>query len=322
METQNLFQTIQDQLALVEQSLLSVTAASGGIVAEINTHLVRAGGKRLRPALYLLAARSGSAPATVTLRMATALELIHMATLVHDDVIDEAATRRGQPTANTRWGNQTAILMGDYLFARAFATVAAYADTDMLLLLSEVVSTMCEGEIAQKNSIFNYQQSEADYEARIAKKTAHFMAACCRLGAMTAAVPPAVADALWQYGYNLGLAFQVTDDLLDITAPSTQIGKPAGNDLREGVITLPVLYALAHAPQREELLDCLRRRDTSAAAVARCLEIVRASDAVAYCRRRADGYLDKAKAVLPLQLPSEVRRAMYGLADFIGRRSY
>lgn len=306
----------------MEQSLLSVTAASSGIVAEINTHLVRAGGKRLRPALYLLAARSGTAPETTALRMATALELIHMATLVHDDVIDEAATRRGQSTANTRWGNQTAILTGDYLFARAFAIVAGYADTAMLSLLSEVVSTMCEGEIIQKNNAFNYQQSEADYEARIAKKTADFIAACCRLGAMTAAAPSAVAEALWQYGHNLGMAFQLTDDLLDITASSAQIGKPAGNDLREGVITLPVLYALAHAPRREALRDCLRRRDVSAAAVAQCLDIVRASDAVAYCRRRVDGYLTQARAALPSYLPSEVRCAMYRLTDFVGRRGY
>lgn len=322
LDAHGLFQVIQDQLAQVEQSLLSIVSASGGIVADINTNLVQAGGKRLRPALYLLSARSGAAEAAVVIPMATALELIHMATLVHDDVIDEAAIRRGLPTANARWGNQTAVLTGDYLFARAFATVAGYASSAMLTLLAEVVSAMCEGEITQKNSTFDYRQSEEDYEARIAKKTANFMAACCRLGAMAAAAPPDVADALWQYGYNLGLAFQVTDDVLDITASEAQIGKPAGNDLREGVITLPVLYALAHSPYREELAACLRRRDTSEEAVSRCLEIIRACGAVAYSYRRADAYLARAKAALPRQLPADVYQALQGLADFVGARSY
>lgn len=322
MKHDTMFELAQPELAAVEQELASVITSQDDLVTDIGSHLLRAGGKRLRPALYILCAKSGNPDRRDILPVAAAIELIHMATLVHDDVIDNAATRRGLATANARWGNSVTVLAGDYLFAKAFSLIATHGGPAALKILTGTICDICEGEISQARDVFNPDVTEEAYLSRIGKKTAGFIAASSELGALSAAMPPQDVDALRQYGYAIGMAFQITDDLLDVTASSEQIGKPAGNDLRQGVLTLPVIHALKNSPQREELSRLIAARDMTDAGLERCLAAVHATDAVEYCYRRVGEYLETARRVLPASLSPGAGKALWDIADFVGLRKY
>lgn len=254
--------------------------------------------------------------------MAVAIELIHMATLVHDDVIDSAATRRGRPTANSRWGNHSSVLTGDYLWAKAFSTIASSADKSMLKILTDVISSMCEGEIVQLREAFNPEQDEADYRQRVAQKTADFIAASCELGALSGGLDEADVVQAREYGFALGMAFQITDDILDITASAEQLGKPVGNDLRQGIVTLPTIYALKTSFHRDELRNIIEKQNMSDEDVRRGLEIVHETDAVEYSYQQVSRYLQHARNSLPLTFRAPVREALLAVADFVGLRKY
>ncbi len=322
MKQHAFFGLVQAELAAVERELASVILSRVDLVTDIGGHLLRAGGKRLRPALFILCAKGGRPDPAGLVPVAAAIELIHMATLVHDDVIDNAATRRGMATANARWDNHVAVLAGDFLFAKAFALIAAHGAAGALKILTATICAICEGEISQAKDIFNPDQTEGDYLARIDNKTANFIAASCELGALAAGMPDADVRALRQYGYAIGMAFQITDDVLDITASSEQVGKPVGNDLRQGVLTLPVLYALRHSPRREELRQIVAARNMTDEQVRKGLAAVHATDAVEYCYRQASDYLASARRVLPASLPAPVHGALTDIADFVGLRKY
>lgn len=317
-----LFNAIQDNLTSLEKELSSITESPADLIHEMSQHLIQAGGKRLRPALYLLCASSGDKPTAERLAVATAIELIHMATLVHDDVIDEAAIRRGLPTANVKWGNHASVLTGDYLFAKAFSLVAEQGTPQMLKVLTEVVCSVCEGEILQLKSVFNPEQSESDYQLRIGKKTADFIAASCKLGGMSAGFSEREIVSLQQYGHSVGMAFQITDDILDITQSTAKLGKPSGNDLRQGVLTIPVLYALQESPYREELKKIILQKSMSEENLKRGLEIVLATDAVAYSYKQVEQYLQQAHSILPPSVNADLRSKLSTLADFIAERRY
>jgi heptaprenyl diphosphate synthase len=317
-----LFALVHSDLAAVELELASVIRSQVELVTDIGSHLLRAGGKRLRPALYLLCARTDNPEPAKLLPVAVAIELIHMATLVHDDVIDNAATRRGMPTASARWGNHASVLTGDYLFAKAFSLIANNAGRETLKILTDAICAMCEGEIIQIRDNFNPSQSEDDYLDRIDKKTAEFIAASCELGAITAGMNSTETRALRQYGYAIGTAFQITDDLLDVTASSEQIGKPAGNDLRQGVLTLPVIYALQNSKRREELKQLILAKEMSVTALKQSMAIIHETDAVEYSYHRVGEYLDLARKSLPNSLADDVRNSLLEIADFVGLRKF
>lgn len=317
-----LFNLVQPELALIEQELTSAAHSQVELVTDIGNHLLRAGGKRLRPALYMLCAKSAKRELTHTLPVAVAIELIHMATLVHDDVIDEASTRRGLATANARWGNQMAVLAGDYLFAKAFSLVAHYADNSVLRLLTDAICVICEGEIVQANKLFDSNQTQAEYMARIGKKTAEFIAVSCQLGAKAAELSDEDVISLRNYGYSVGMAFQITDDILDFTGVEAQVGKPVGNDLRQGILTLPVLYALEASPYRDELADLIQGQNMAHDNLVRCLSIIKETDAIEYSYQRVSEYLDAARLSLPRSMRDEVRSSLSGIADFIGLRNF
>ncbi|WP_425060542.1 polyprenyl synthetase family protein [Sporomusa carbonis] len=318
----NIFTIIQDDLEAVEKALCSIIQSPVDLVNDITVHLVQAGGKRLRPALYLLCARGGSPNTTEILPMAVAIELIHMATLVHDDVIDNAATRRGRPTANARWGNHSSVLAGDYLWAKAFSLLTDNTDNKMLKILTNVICTMCEGEIVQLKEAFNPDQDEADYRLRVAQKTAGFIAASCELGAIAGGMDEGDAVQVREYGYSIGMAFQITDDILDITASAEQLGKPVGNDLRQGIVTLPVIYALKNSPRGGELRSIIEKQFMSDDDVKRGLEIIHQTKAVEYSYAQVNKYLQHARRVLPATLNNPVREALLAVADFVGLRKY
>lgn len=319
-----MFDVIKSDLEVLEESLLRAVEAPDALVKEVGEHLVISGGKRIRPALALLSARGGKAFAPERIMpLAEALELIHMASLVHDDVIDDADTRRGSETANAKWGNQVAILAGDYIFARAFSIIAAEGYGDYVSKrLAELVCNLSVGEIIQDQAAFSGARTLEEYYDRIRKKTADFLEICCELGGIVGGMDRDEAARMADYGHSIGMAFQITDDLLDIEQTAEKIGKPAGNDIRQGIVTLPVLRALETSSEAESLKKILVNPDMEDADVERALAIVKATDAVAFAKGKADEFLDHAKEVLPGSLPKDVREAFEMVADFIGDREF
>lgn len=319
-----MFDVVRADLEALEEGLLDAVGSPYGLVTEIGTHLVHAGGKRIRPGLCILAARSGkNFSLERILPLAETLELIHTASLVHDDVIDGAGTRRGAETANARWGSQIAILSGDYIFARAFALIATEGYGGYILKrLSELVCNLSIGEIIQNEMIYKASRDLDAYYERIQKKTADFLEICCELGAVVGGLDPVDAKALARYGHAIGMAFQITDDILDILQTEEQIGKPAGNDIRQGIVTLPVIRALSVSSDAKELETIVTNRKMTDEDVRRALAIVRETDGVDFAMKRADDYLAYAKKILPASLSKEVREAYEMVADFIGDRDF
>ncbi len=319
-----MFDVIKGDLEQLEETLLAAVTAPQELVTEIGTHLVTAGGKRIRPALSLLAAHGGKDfDLGRMLPLAAALELIHTASLVHDDVIDEADTRRGKPTANAKWGNQISILSGDFIFARAFRLIAEHDyGSYVSKRLAELVCNLSTGEILQDQQVYQASCDLEDYYDRISKKTADFLEICCELGGVVGGMADEDTKRLAVYGHSIGMAFQITDDLLDIMETSEQIGKPAGNDIRQGIVTLPVIRALTGSADAKELREIVTDPEMTDAMVEKALEIVKASDGVDFAQEKADAYLVQAKKILPESLPGEIREAFVMVADFIGERNF
>lgn len=319
-----MFDVIKGNLEVLEQGLQEAVTSTNDLVTEVGMHIVTSGGKRIRPALCLLSARGGRAfDLPHVLPLAEALELIHTASLVHDDVIDEADTRRGAATANARWNNQVAILSGDYIFARAFTLIAEEGyDPYVSKRLADLVCNLSVGEIIQDHAVYQASRGMADYYERIQKKTADFLEICCELGAMVGGMDREEMKKLAEYGHCIGMAFQITDDLLDIEQTAETIGKPAGNDIRQGIVTLPVIRALETSPDAEKLERIVTDMEMTDEMVERALEILKATDGVDFAKAKADEYLARAKAALPEGLPDAIREAYEMVADFIGDRDF
>ena len=246
-----------DDLARVEERLKSSVQADDRFLGEVAGHLLGAGGKRLRPTLALCAgyaARGAGAPATPdAVTGGAAVELVHLGSLYHDDVIDEAETRRGVPSVNARWSNIVAILAGDFLLAQA-SSLAASLGAGVAALLAATIGELCRGQVLELQHLFDVERSEEAYLSSIEGKTASLMATACRIGGMVSDVSADSLDALTQFGHHLGMCFQVVDDVLDVTRTEAELGKPTGNDVHEGVYTLPVIYALAKSTDLRALL--------------------------------------------------------------------
>jgi len=244
-------------LARVEEALRGAVRHDDRFLAEVGAHLIAAGGKRIRPTLTLCAgyaASGGDHPVSdAVVTGGVACELVHLGSLHHDDVIDEAETRRGVPSVNARWSNIVAILSGDFLLARA-SSLAASLGADVAALLADTIGELCRGQVLELQHLFDVRRSEEDYASAIEGKTASLFATSCRIGGMVSGVDEPTLDALTRYGQHLGLCFQIVDDCLDLTASDEALGKPAGQDLVEGIYTLPVIYALAEGGELAELL--------------------------------------------------------------------
>jgi len=260
----------------VETSLRGSVRAEDPFLSDVAGHLIAAGGKRLRPALAVCAtyAAKGLGPvADDAVTGGVAVELVHLGSLYHDDVIDEAETRRGVPSVNARWSNIVAILAGDYLLARASA-LAASLGADVAALLAATIGELCRGQVLELQHLFDAGRSEEAYTDAISGKTAALFATACRVGGMVSAVDDATLEALTRFGHHLGMCFQIVDDVLDVTASEDVLGKPAGNDILEGVYTLPVIHALAESAELQDLLGHKIERDS----LPRARELVVASD--------------------------------------------
>ena len=260
LTAKQIFDLINDDLKRVEREISVETVASVDAVTAIGHYLQTSGGKRLRPALLLLSARLAGECGPGAIRMGAVVEIIHTATLVHDDVIDGAETRRGRPSTNARWGNHTCVLAGDWLYMQAFQVALRERNFHILDLLIGLTQVMVEGELLQLERIGRVDVTEADCMELADRKTARLFSVCARLGALAGGGAPELQETLGEYAWNLGMAFQMVDDVLDFTARETTLGKPVGSDLREGKVTLPLVYALesASAGERRDVETVVR----------------------------------------------------------------
>jgi len=286
-------------LTRVEDALRTSVEAPDAFLTEVAGHLISAGGKRLRPALVLTAAyavepTAAERPAPEECVMGgVSVELVHLGSLYHDDVMDEALTRRGVESVNARWGNLVAILAGDFLLAKA-SEIAASLGTEVAGLLAATIADLCEGQVRELTKIFDVGRSEEAYLDAIAGKTAALMSASCRIGALTAGLPRDQVDALTAYGHRLGMVFQIVDDVLDVVCTDEQLGKPSGNDLVQGVYTLPVIRAMAGAPDLRGLLGA----PLDDATMNKARDVVRSNGAVSAALTVASTYAGEAEEAL------------------------
>src|SRR5205814_9166675 len=251
LTARRIFDLISPELRLVEEEFERQARSNIQVIAYIGEHLRRSGGKRVRPALTILSnyATGGDGSNPSSIRMATVMEFLHTATLVHDDVIDKAETRRNRPSINSEFGNQTAVLMGDWLYMSAFDTSLAERSLPILDFLTAVTRRMTEGELLQLTLLGRTDISEEQYFDVIARKTAYLFSACCEIGSLLGKATPTQQTMLRDYGMNLGVAFQLIDDLLDFTSSQDILGKPAGADLIEGKVSLPLILLLQREPE-------------------------------------------------------------------------
>jgi octaprenyl-diphosphate synthase len=288
-------------------------------VAEISSYLLAGGGKRLRPALLLLSAGYAGYRGESAIRLGAVVELIHSATLIHDDVIDGANTRRGQPSANSRWGNHRSVLAGDWLYMQSFQVALAERNFKILDVLIELTQNMVEGELVQLTKLGRMDLTEQDAVELAARKTACLFAGCARLGAVLGNLDEAGKQAMAEYGHFAGLAFQMVDDLLDFTASPEQLGKPVLSDLKEGKVTLPLIYALESAGAKGQRLvrTVLEEKGFVSVRPEQIAALVQQSDALARTRRIAHDFARRAKACLNGNSNSDFGRALLTVPDFI-----
>ncbi len=318
-----LFSGIQQDLDVVEQTFQERARSELDILNAAGAYALSSPGKRLRTALTLLSGKLGDYLFERLLLVSVAFEMVHLATLIHDDIIDHADTRRGMPTINARWGEGVAILLGDYFFARTAGIIADLNDTRVIRLFSETVATVCEGTILETLSAGKLDLSVDAYLERISRKTACLMAACCKGGAIVSNATPEQAEALYDFGLNLGIAFQIVDDVLDYTGSEESIGKPAGNDLRQGLITLPLIYALqaqnnGHNDEVRDILTSKRSNDDNVNTIVRW---VAQSPGIHAALDRAEHFAERARVALAIFPPGKDRAVLDELTYFMVARN-
>ncbi|WP_438432351.1 polyprenyl synthetase family protein [Gorillibacterium sp. sgz500922] len=324
MKLIDIYTRVKKDLNAVEKELEKSVYSDHVLLREASVHLLKAGGKRIRPVFVLLSGEFGEYRLEQMKKVAVPLELIHMASLVHDDVIDDADTRRGQLTVRSKWDNRIAMYTGDYIFGKALGVITELENPQIHRIMSRAIVQMSIGEMEQVRFFFHTEQTIRDYLLRIKRKTALLIAVSCQLGALAAGADRTTAERLYSYGFNVGMAFQIRDDLLDLSGTEEEIGKPPGSDIKQGNLTLPVLYALREPKLRGPLLEEIERirQADGQTDVSRFLAIVRQSEGLQTAERMADRYIDK--AILHLnRLPDiQARRDLIGVAHFVGERSY
>jgi len=315
------FGPVAGDLAIVEAALRSEIEQDPSVVAEPMLDLFVAGGKRLRPALVLLAAGCGRYDLDRLIPAAMAVEMTHAATLVHDDVIDRSATRRGRPTVAAVLGDEPAIVIGDHYFAKAYELAARTRSTEVVRILARAVMDICAGEVRQQAIRFLYSTDEAEYLARIEAKTATLLTASCDIGALLGELEPGPREAVRGYGHMLGLAFQIADDVLDYTESEHDIGKPIGHDIADGFATLPLMLAIKEGQSAKGLAKILRDgRKLSTEEARQVVELVRASNAPKAAIAIAQEYSSVARRRIESLPPGAARDALASLTDYVVSR--
>ncbi|AFY76262.1 MAG: solanesyl diphosphate synthase [Hydrococcus sp. C42_A2020_068] len=322
ISTTSLFAPVDNDLRLLTENLKKLVGARHELLEAAAEHLFEAGGKRIRPAIVLLVARATMLDRDITLRhrrLAEITEMIHTASLVHDDIIDEAELRRNVPTVNSLFGDRVAVLAGDFLFAQSSWYLANLDNLEVVKLLSEVIRDYAEGEIQQAMNRFNPSLSIEAYLEKTYYKTASLMANSAKAAGLLSEVPEAVAEHLYSYGRYIGLAFQIVDDILDFTTETEILGKPAGSDLISGNLTAPALYAMEAKPYLEVLI---KREFSQEGDIEQALALVKEGNGIERSRELAADYAKLAVQQLDCLKPSEASQALADLADYVLSRLY
>jgi len=318
-----IFDSIANELLLVEEEFERQARSNIQVIAYIGDYLRRSGGKRVRPALTILSnyAVGGDGSNQSSIRMATVMEFLHTATLVHDDIIDKAETRRNRPSINSEFGNQTAVLMGDWLYMSAFETSLAERSLPILDILTAVTRRMTEGELLQLTLLGRTDISEAEYFDVIARKTAYLFSACCEIGALLGGASPAQQTMMRDYGMNLGMAFQLIDDVLDFTSTEDVLGKPAGADLIEGKISLPLILLVQREPEmRLQIQTIINDGGYQRVSRQSLLDALAGTGALALAQQRAIEYAEAALASLNGLSPSVYASVLAAISSYITAR--
>ena len=316
-----IFELLHDDLLAIEAEFGQDTVSDVSAITEIGEYLREGGGKRIRPALLLLAAKLFQYKGTGAVRLGAVVEIIHTATLVHDDIIDEAQPRRGRPAANTRWGNSKCVLAGDWLYMQSFKIAVQERNFRVLDTLIELTQQMVEGELLQMEKLGKLITLEEHFDL-IFRKTACLFSVCMRLGAILGGASPEQEEAAGSYGRNLGMAFQIVDDVLDLTASESVLGKPVASDLREGKVTMAVIHALERCtPQeREKIATVLRERAFNGVTHADILAILNRYGALEAANARAAEYAEAARKAICTFPDSEIKRALLWAPEFVVAR--
>jgi octaprenyl-diphosphate synthase len=319
LEITQIFEPIRDDLQRVDREFIRHVESRVQLIPQMGRYIQSSGGKRLRPALLLMAARLAKYTGDRAVLYASVVEFIHTATLVHDDIIDDSELRRGRLAVHSRWGNDITVLLGDYLYIKSMALALTQDSLDVIRLLCDVTLKMIEGELYQLTKAGDIDITIEEHFDIIRRKTAHLFAGCAQIGAMLGGLAREQQDALWEYGFNLGIAFQLVDDLLDYTADESVLGKPIGSDLREGKVTLPVIYLLerAGAPARDLVGTVVRDRTVSREQWNELRHLLAEHQATGSASRQAQHYASLAQQHLTTFPPSAERDALMALPDYI-----
>ncbi len=320
----DLLESIQSVMETLEQELIQQLKSRVPVAFEIGAHIMNSGGKRIRPQLTIIAGRMGGYTGKDAIILSGAIECIHTATLLHDDVVDEADTRRGRAAANCLWSNEMCVLGGDFILAKAFSALTSLKNLRILEIVSRTTERLSEGELFQMANIGNMEFTEQDYMQVITDKTAVLMEAACRGGAILGALEPEREEALAQFGLNLGIAFQMTDDVIDYRSDKETMGKTPGKDLEEGKLTLPLIYALKKATdaERARVASLMRQKQLTDGDLQWVREFLDHREGVAETLNRSRKFLQKATASLEVFSESEEKRALMQLAERILHRTY
>jgi len=324
LTAREILELVQDDLVRVEREIGLESVASVDAITTISRYLQSSGGKRLRPTLLLLSSRLAGDGGDGAVRMAAVVEMIHAATLVHDDVIDVAETRRGRPSANVLFGNHRCVLAGDWLYMQAFQMALRERNFQILDLLIALTQMMVEGELLQLERLGSMSVTEADYMDLVDRKTASLFSACARLGAMVAGAENGMVGKLGECAWNLGMAFQLVDDVLDFTATENALGKPVGSDLREGKVTLPLIYALEEAAddEREVVRTILKDGSYDRVPFEKVLALIESRRGMERAMARAEAFTGKARGMINEFPDSPYQRALYGLTELVTDRDH
>jgi octaprenyl-diphosphate synthase len=317
-----IFELVRSDLQKVEEEFCQQIVSSVSPITDIGQYLQVSGGKRLRPALVLLSSRLCGYEGPAAIRLGAVVELIHTATLVHDDIIDEADMRRGRPSTNSRWGNHLSVLAGDWLYMQAFNVALAERNFKILDLLIGLTQVMVEGELLELSYLRRPNVTEDEYLDLAYRKTASLFSACLRLGAILGGRSDEEEMKLGEYGTNLGLAFQLIDDLLDFTSSEEKLGKPIGNDLREGKVTLPLIYLLrkCRPEESDKILRVFEERGFHSVRFGEILEMVKGHGTLRAAREKAQHFADLAARCLAGFPDSQHKDALRSLSEFIVER--
>ncbi len=321
---EGLTQLVSDDLKAVNQLILDRMESPVALIPQLAGHIIAAGGKRLRPVLTLAAAKLCGYGGRRHIRLAACVEFIHTATLLHDDVVDQSGLRRGLETANTVWGNKASVLVGDFLFSRSFQLMVEDGSLKVLEILSGTAAEIAEGEVQQLMTANDTGTDEATYLQVIRAKTAALFAAACEVGAVVADRPRAEEIALRDYGLNLGVAFQLVDDVLDYTADEGALGKAIGDDFRDGKVTLPVVLAFARGDEEERRFwrRCIEDQEQDDDDLDRALDLMERHKALADALERARAYARGAHLALEVFPDSPTKRALREIIDFSVERGF